>query len=81
MKCAAAVPSQGLTPESARQVCHRDWRGRTYFGRMRAVEQDLKSAAAIDTLELVEDTGNSVSVIFDDAPPPPAPADGEGARP
>jgi hypothetical protein len=50
------------------------------LARLRKVEQDLKSAAAIDTLELVEDAVTSVSVTFED-PPPPAPAPVEDVRP
>jgi valyl-tRNA synthetase len=48
---------------------------------LRAVENDLKSAGAIDTLDLDEQHQGETVITFDETPPPPAPAAGEGARP
>jgi hypothetical protein len=47
---------------------------------LRAVELDLKSAGAIDTLDLDEHHQGDSVITFED-PPPPAPDTPEGARP
>jgi hypothetical protein len=47
---------------------------------LRAVELDLKSAAAIDTLDLDEHHQGESVITFED-PPPSAPAASEDARP
>ena len=48
---------------------------------LRAVELDLKSAGAIDTLDLDEHHQGDSVITFEDPPPPAAPATPEGARP